>query len=277
MNYNKGITARVDAFMLSRCSIAFLFLLSSVSAWAEPHVLRVCESDLDYPPFSYLVKDSNGQRHLEGFAINLLQRLVDSTRWNVQFVILPFNRCLRDSADLSAADMILTAINNTEREKLFLASEPFWQAHFHAFYLGSRFPNGLPLVHKDDLRRFHLRGVNGHNVSMFGIPESEMDLGSTSYDAIFRKLHIGRCEVFPYNLEVIEGHRLIGKNWLVNTGIAHQEIPEVDTKPFQMLIARRYAYAVVLQSEINQALQTLQSSGELETLYLSTLQKADKP
>lgn len=260
--------------MFKRYIIAYALLLLSAAAQAEPRLLRVCESDLDYPPFSYLVRNQNGQQHLEGFSINLLHRVIDSAKWDVQLVILPFNRCLRDSADLSAADMILTASSNEEREKIFLASDAFWQAHFHAFYLASRFPKGLPLVHKEDLRRFQLCGIKGHNVSMFNVPENEMDLGSASYDAIFRKLKIGRCEVFPYNLEVIEGHKLIGKNWLDNSGIGHQEIPEVGTKAFQMLISRRYPYALHLQSEINAALQTLQSSGELQKLYTTTLNNA---
>jgi len=248
-----------------------LLLLCQSTPSAQQQLIRVCESDLDYPPFSYVKISDDGHRYLDGFSIKLLHRVIDPSVWQVELVILPFNRCIRDSADLSVADMVLTASLNAEREKVFLPSEPFWFAHFHAFYRRAQFPSGLPVEHKQDLRRFHLCGIKGHNVSMFDIPEAEMDLGSEDYDAVFRKLSLGRCEVFPYNLEVIEGHQLLGKTWLLGDEFAHQAIRDVKPWPFQMLIARRYPFALLLQADINEALQEMQRSGELQTLYQQSL------
>jgi polar amino acid transport system substrate-binding protein len=247
-----------------------MVLISAVES-AEPYRLRVCDSDVDYPPFTMVKKTSAEQLRLEGFSVQVLSRVLDPARWHIEWVVLPFNRCIRDTADNSVADMVLTASLNEERQKQFIASDPFWYAHFHAFYLRQRFPNGLPGDHKAALANYKLCGIKGHNISMFELNNVAVDLGSEDYDAVFRKLSLGRCEVFPYNLEVIEGHQLLGKHWVNDPQFSHQEIRDVKPWPFQMLISRRFDLAKHLQADINQALAALWRSGELAALYKKQL------
>ncbi len=256
--------------LIKRIAPVFLLLFCSAT-WAEPRLLRVCEADTDYPPFGYYVDKPGQTRQLHGFSIRLLRRILAASDYSIELISVPFSRCLRGSADLSLADMILTASITREREKDFLASSPFWFVRFHAFYAKTSFPNGLPLSGKKDLSRFRLCGIRGHNFSMFGIKDDQIDLGADSYEAVFKKVARGRCEVFPYNLDVIESYELIGKNLLQSGEVVHQAITDVPDWPIQMLIARRYPHALVLQNTLNDALEAMNRSGELRRLYQENL------
>ncbi|MDG9924430.1 MULTISPECIES: hypothetical protein [unclassified Pseudomonas] len=66
-------------------------LMCSLAAWAEtpapPDRLRICISDHAYPPLTF--------PHRDGQAQYLIRRAAGQLGWRVEFVVLPWRRCLK--------------------------------------------------------------------------------------------------------------------------------------------------------------------------------------
>ncbi len=266
-----------SAVFSKRSFITFtlLFWLSTVTStgFAAEKFVRVCSDGDAYPPFSWLITSADGRQEFTGLSIDVLQTIFRKRQWSHTMVILPFKRCLRDTANGEMADMIMNGSANAEREKSFYFSEPLWSVSIHAIYARREFPTGLPLAQRKDLLRFRLCGVQGHNFSMLGLVDEQLDLGADSYEAVFAKLSLGRCQIFPYNIEVIEGHRLIGKNYFASGEFGHQAIPEIPSWPVRMLIAKSFELAEQLRTDIDEELRLMHNSGELQQRFDQIMQQ----
>lgn len=250
--------------------LLFMLLLIA-TAQAKERTVKVCDSDLDYPPFSWTEKNALGKPELRGFSVELLKRILYRHGWRFELDWLPFNRCLRAVREGQSHQLVLTASSNAERERQYFVSDPFWQAHFHAFYSRNRFPDAAPVKTKVELRQFKICGMAGQNFSMFEVPAAQLDMGADNYPSVFQKLKLGRCDIFPYNIEVIEGYRVLGQDYLADPDLAHVLLDDVPAWPFRMLISRNWSQGLDLTNLINAELARMWKSGELEKLYAEVL------
>lgn len=233
---------------------------------AEPPLVRACDNDQDYPPFRWREFGPEGELNVHGLGFTLLRQILGKHGWRLELELLPLRRCLSEVASGENYQVVITSSPNAEREQTYLLTAAFDQVSFHSFYLRSRFPDYPPVETKRDLQRRKVCGLAGHNFAMFGLPPGRIDTGAESFAAVFQKLRSGRCEVLPYNLEAIEGLRLIGQDVLGSGEFAHNQILDVPPTPLVMLIAKPYRHGEALRELINRELADLQASGELQRL-----------
>lgn len=236
------------------------------TAWAEPPLVRACDNDQDYPPFRWQQQGADGRTEIKGLGLTLVRQILATNNWRMELDLLPLRRCLQEVATGERYQLIISSSPNAERLKTYRATDPFDYVHFHAFYLRSRFPEAPPVQQKSDLLKHKVCGLAGHNFAMFGIPAERIDTGAESFAAVFQMLRSGRCEVLPYNLEAIEGLRLIGQDVLASGEFAHTPISDVPAAPLVMLVTRSHRRSLSLLKLINRELAAMTASGELQQL-----------
>lgn len=254
-----------------RILLLLLVPLALHQGFAAEYLLRACTVDLPYPPFTWSVIRPDNSTEVKGLSVVLLHRLLDKRKISIQISLLPGARCLREVKDGVHFDMVMNASRNAERERDFWISDSYAAVHFHAFYSKTHFPSGPPVTQRSDLQKFRLCGIYGHNFSAFGVPAEKFDMGATSYAAVLKKLQRGRCDIFPYNIEVIDNYRLIGADLLSDPDLAHASINDMEPWPLYWLISRHYSGAEELLSWLNADLAEIRSSGELQAIYDRTL------
>ncbi|NQD37596.1 transporter substrate-binding domain-containing protein [Permianibacter sp. IMCC34836] len=248
-------------------TLAFSSLVGlSAPAQAEPPLVRACDNDQDYPPFRWRETGADGQLMVRGLGYTLIRDILARNGWRLELDLLPLKRCQQEVANGERYQLLINSSPNPERIATYLLTEPFAQVHFHSFYLQSRYPDFTPVLNKRDLRSLRVCGIAGHNFAMFDLPSDRIDMGPENFAAAFRMLRNGRCDVLPYNLETIEGLRIVGQDVLASGEIAHHAIGDMQPSPLVMAISRNYRYGPSLKRLIDRELATMRASGQLERL-----------
>lgn len=246
-------------------------LLEVVSATES--ILQVCTVDVPYPPFIWSQLKPDGRTELNGICVTLLHHALDHHGQRFQISLLPEARCLREVKDGNRFSLVLSASKNAERERQYFISDSYGEVHLHAFYSKTYFPSGPPVKIRTDLLKYRVCGMYGHNFSIFGISPEKIDMGSTNFPSVIAKLQRGRCDVFPYNVEVVESYRLIGSDLLADPDVAHEAIADMQPFPLHMLVSRHYADAAQLLQWLDDDFNSMRNSGELQALYDNALHK----
>lgn len=247
--------------------IGALFIAAlAIPASAEPPLVRACDNDQDYPPFRWRETAADGRMEVRGLGYTLIRDILARNGWRLELELLPLKRCLQEVAGGERYQLLINSSPNPERIKTYLLTEPFDQVHFHGFYLQSRYPDFTPVLNKRDLRSLRVCGIAGHNFAMFDLPPDRIDMGPENFAAVFQMLRNGRCDVLPYNLETIEGLRIIGQDVLATGEFAHHVIGDMPPSPLVMAISRNYRYGQSLKNLIDRELAAMRASGQLEKL-----------
>ncbi len=237
-----------------------MVLLGSGGLRAE--ALGVCIADTEYPPFRYSRVDAEGRPYTDGFHPALLDRLLAGGSWTYQVLQMPARRCLQELLRGDRVQLFIGGYSDS-RARDFLLSAPLDRIHFHYFYSRSRFPDGLELPGRAALAGYRLCGIKGHNFEMFGLHASELptDLAD-SFAGAFNMLRLQRCDLLPYNIEVIRGYRLVGEDFLADPDIRHQPLADQPAGHHAVMISRRYPQAAALRAHIDASLAALRASGD---------------
>lgn len=239
--------------------------------YGEERLIRVCDTENPYPPFRWFNYDNEGGRKPQGFTLELLRIITREHHWRFELDTMPLTRCLREVAEGSRYQLVLNSSRSPERGEIYYYTDPYWYVHFDAFYLPEQTPSAASIQSRYDLRHFKLCGLSGNNYSAFDLPEGAIDLGAQSYESLFNKLQHGRCEVVPYNREVINGLRLIGADYVQENRIASRPIIDIAPWPLVMLVSRHYADAPTFIGMVNDDIRRMERSGELKKLFDLTL------
>ena len=226
-------------------------------------IVRICENDDSYPPFRWRTIDQDGVKRSHGFGIQLISDILYRHNWRFSIDFLPIKRCLREVQTGENYHLILSSSANPERQANYRLSHPYYHVKFHAFYLKKRFPDGLKITNAEALKKYRLCGVSGHNFSMFDIPVEHFDMGAANIPSAIEKLKKGRCDIFPYNIEVVRGYKFIGWDLGQELEIQHTPLTYIQPWPVVMLISPNVPFAAELQQVINEELQQMEKSGEL--------------
>lgn len=244
------------------CRLLLILMLGLPAGRARAGTLGVCIADTDYPPFRYSRPDAEGRPYTEGFHPALLDRLLAGGGWTYRVVQLPARRCLQELERGERVQIFIGGYSD-RRARDFLLSAPLDRIHFHYFYSRSRFPDGLDLPGRRALAGYRLCGIKGHNFEMFGLHPSELPTElADSFAGAFNMLRLQRCDLLPYNIEVIRGYRLVGEDFLADPDIRHQSLPDQPAGHHAVMISRRYPQAAALRAHIDANLAALQASGE---------------
>jgi polar amino acid transport system substrate-binding protein len=232
-------------------------------AGALPPV-RLC-ADPDPPPWTYWVRDPQGHptKRFTGFSVELATAAFARIGRRVEFIgDLPWVRCLHDVRN-GRIDFAMDGYFDAERAKRFT-----YTRHYSTLTPQVFFPRGAPIdiATRDDLRRYRGCGMSGASYAHYGLRAADLDLGVTAYDQMVRKLQAGRCQYFVEELEIIEGFRMIGRDYLGNGAIEHRPVPGV-AGPAKHLLAARGGGAAKLVPALDAAITALVDSGEAERMW----------
>jgi len=216
------------------------------------------------PPWTFMVKGASGAmvRAPGTFSLDMLSAALARMGRTVSFVPMPWTRCLLQ-VESGEIDFALGAYYSEERARRFSFSVPYSKATPQVFYLRAR---PVQVNNMADLHRYHGCGLHGDVYAHYGLQPGELDLGANSHEHLIAKLKAGHCDYFVEELEVIEGFKRIGKDYLADPELAHGPVPGV-VAPSAHLVAGLDRRGAVLMPQIDKALQELIRSGQAAQIW----------
>jgi len=229
--------------------------------------IQITDDDAQWPPFTYY--HNNNRNALTGFAIDVIHMILDKNNISFSIVLTPWSRALR-SVKEGDFHMLLNASYNEEREKLYYLSQAYYSLNYAFFYSKTKYPNGLEHLSVDQMKKkYKICGLMGYSYEDVGLKSNEVDNDSIyTYDKLIKLLHYRheRCDVFVEGYEIFAGFSVIGKDYLANKNLKYFIIPKIEKQPFHMMISKNFKYGKELQQVINEGINDLKQSGQLEEL-----------
>lgn len=251
----------------SKGKIGLATLSAILLCGAAKAEIRACSTDANFPPFSYRPPGENAVR---GFTPMLLRRLAALGGFGpVRIDALPWRRCLLLAA-YGSYQLVLDAPTAEVDAAPYLVSESYYAVHSNYYYSADRWPNELRITQLDQLRHLNICGLLGNTFDGFGLDSlRRVDTGATNYPQLIGKIHSGRCDLFIEKSEVVAGMALVDpdlSNLFSNRELRYGPVPEEGPTGLHFLVSRKAENARRLLEAINQGLDTLQRSGELDRL-----------
>lgn len=237
---------------------------------ARAALLQACADQAETPPFSYAARlDGRKGGAVVGASVDLLRQIVARHGWQLEVQLLPWARCLALVAD-HRVGVALNASQGDAQASGLRVSKPYFTLHHVYFYSRRARPQGLSLVHLADARRYHLCGLGGYRFEAFGIDTASVDRGATAgYEQLIAKLHLGRCDLFIDSRENMAGQYLVNptlRALLVDGTLVGQPLPDVPTRALYFAVASQGAAAAALLAQLNQGLDELDKTHEMDKL-----------
>jgi|JI6StandDraft_1071083.scaffolds.fasta_scaffold25853_4 polar amino acid transport system substrate-binding protein len=185
-----------------------LLALFAATAHAEDKLLA-CVEDADYPPFTYFERTGDKQIP-KGSTPAMVERLSRQIGVPIEIVVTSMKRCL-NGVERGSFDIGMDFYRDAERNRKYDYSSPYLSLQPHYYFDKTRFPDGLEVRSRADLKRYRGCGVYSYSYEHFDLSEGPaFDTSSRSQTNAVRMLFAGRCDYFPAEREVIEGYRLVG-------------------------------------------------------------------
>ncbi|MBJ7312733.1 substrate-binding periplasmic protein [Rugamonas sp. CCM 8940] len=232
--------------------------------------LQACADQAETPPFSYAAR-VNGHKGgaVVGASVDLLRLIVARHGWQLEVQLLPWARCLALVADHRVAVALNSSKTDAQASGLRV-SKTYFTLHHVYFYSRRARPRGLTLAHLGDVRQYHLCGLGGYRFEAFGIDTASVDRGATAgYEQLIAKLHLGRCDLFIDSRENMAGQYLINptlRALLVDGTLVGQPLPDLPTRALYFAVASQDAAATLLLTQLNQGLDELDKTHEMDKL-----------
>jgi len=219
----------------------------------------------EIPPRGYFLRDRAGQKTaiLTGASVDVLRTALSRIGLNVDFrVDLPWKRCLA-LVEAGSVDFAMDAYFDTERARRFLYSQPYWRLTPQVYFLAKA---PLAINGAADLKRYRGCGMGGWSYQHYGLATADIDVGSFDFQALFKKLKAGRCQYVVEELEVVEGLKTLGDDFLADKDLAHGPVHGA-VGPATYLIACKDARHVALMNKLNEQLAAMTQSGETMQIW----------
>ncbi|MEH6651773.1 MAG: transporter substrate-binding domain-containing protein [Motiliproteus sp.] len=243
----------------------FLWLLTTSAAASEITRVSFCADDAQWPPFSY--RNTDGA--MDGFTVALLKQAFARLPIEVKIEQLPWKRCMAATDSGRNFQVAIDASASPQRQQTYLLSLPYYQLSPYFFYSRKQFPDGIDIKHGHELTDFGtVCGLAGYNYSNFGLDSSEIDQSARDFYAVSEMTHRGRCGLFIGRYEIVAGMVRIGPDLLADPELAYAPIPDAQSEPFHMLISRHSEQPEQLKQLLDNIIQSMEKSGELEQIRL---------
>lgn len=185
------------------------YVTLATSAFGADKPLRACGSNSEQPPFSfYERKNGVDTSKVMGVTVDMLKALEPTLGQKVEVTLLPWRRCL---AGLKSGDVDLAIDDRPGKNPTdeFLHSKAYFQLYpTYAFSVEAKTAN-FDVEKPGVLAQMKVCGLPGRQYDAFGIQESQVEYGTSSYKSAFDKLKAKRCDIFVEYREVIGGLFLV--------------------------------------------------------------------
>ncbi|WP_171014091.1 transporter substrate-binding domain-containing protein [Chitinivorax sp. B] len=241
--------------------------------------LKICDDSQEWPPFTYAVRDANGERtqQLAGYSIDVLHAILDKAKIRFEVKLLPWSRCLAEAKLGRNYQLLQNVSNSTERARDYWVTRPYYWLTSHYFYSLRRFPEGLKVDTLEQIRQFKVCGIRGYNYEHYGYPAGTMDQDAGNFQTVIKRLHLRSCDVFFEKIEVMEGFKAVGIDYFSDPELASAPVPGMEPTPFHFLISRGYPQGKALMNLLDDGIQNLEKSGRLQRLWRATFPNSSQP
>lgn len=229
-------------------------------------VVTFCAEDGEWPPFNFFLRE-NGVKTTQsvGYDLDVLRAIFIKHDIVARFEIIPWKRCL-SLTKRGEYDAILSASLNPERVASFITSEPYYSITPSYFYLREDYPGGLSFKSVLNIESKNICGRQGYNYVNFGFDNRRVQRVAKDHDTLIRMTIARRCKVFLARSEIFFGLTYLGLPTSLHKELAYKKIPNVKPETFHILISRQFKYANELKSIIDNGVDELRRSGELENI-----------
>lgn len=233
---------------------------------AEPRrSLAICDDGEEWPPYTFHRRPLGEVAEVTGMSVELIDTILAKHGMRAHVVLIPWARC-QEEIKSNRYQMALNAAFSEKRAAEYWLTRPVYQTHSHYFYSRKRFPQGLHIESADDLRRYRACGVFGYSYAAYGYAEGEVEQGAKTFVALIEKLHLGRCDLFPEQREIMEGFAAVGKNYLSDPDLISAPIPGARPTDFHMMVSRAWPEGERMRQLIDEELVALEKSGRYKRI-----------
>ncbi len=242
-----------------------MFYLVKVSALSIPkaQVINVCAEDTGWSPYSIIVEDaSNDHIDISGFNRDLLEEIFKKSKVKLNFVIKPWQRCLKEAVD-GDVHIVLDAASNEQRMKDYLLTNSIYR--MTPAYIFHKSLNLKNLTSHELLKNTPICGQSGYTYTNFGIPNDIVKKLSKSLVRIIDLINVKRCSVGLTRMENLKQELSSFKDY---ENIAYSKILDAKKEDFFWLINKNFPFSTDLKEHIDREISLLKKSGFMSKLYL---------
>jgi len=236
-------------------------------ARAEDAVVRVCDDVAEYPP--YVVRSRDDKSKAAGATHDLLAILFERMGIRYKVDLLPWKRCLVSVEQFSSSkgyEAFVNASYSNERAEKYLVSQPLYSIS-NAYWYDQRRHKQQPLNGLSNVGDFSFCSMRGYNTEWLSKVAPKVKFEQmNSYDAGFRMMESGRCDLMLGAIPVIRGlEQINGKAFS-----SHSKpviFPEALANTYHLYVSRNSPRGEELIQRFNETLAALQAENIVEEIY----------
>lgn len=258
---------------LKHSLIIFLTLLFTIDLSAQSSetllkdtVINITDDGNEWPPYTYY-KTVNGKRtgELTGYSVDVISEIFREKGISFRITLLPWKREQVEVEKGTSFQMFLNATYNRERDKKYYISEPYYSTNGYYFYSRKKFPDGPRIKSLNDLKKFRIAGLLGHNYTDYGISDKNIYLGSGDYESLALQLHTGRYDIFLESREIVAGWSILNRDILSDKSLGCMRVPDMKPVYFHMMFTRNET-GLELKRIVDAGLRKMAKSGRLDKI-----------
>ena len=230
--------------------------------------IAICDDGNEWPPYVYYQRaDGKPSSKLVGYAIDVIEEIFAARHIAHHITLLPWARCLAEVSSGKRYQMVLGMARTAARERTYFLTQPYYSIRTFYFYSRLNHPNGLNIQSEADLYKHRVCSILDYDLSGMGFKPEQVDQGAASYDAVIRKLHVGRCALFISQFEPMLGYAMLGRRYLDDPNLGYAAIPNFRLASFVMAVSRASVNGEALRDSLNDELRAMKASRRLDALW----------
>ncbi len=103
-------------------------------------------------------------------------------------------------------------------------------------------------------------GLFGYSYAYLGDLEAKIDMDTTDFGSLIKKLHMNRVDLFVEQYEILAGFAAAGQPYLKDTNLGFAKVPGLEPTYLNMMISRNYENALELKRILAEGLLELHLS-----------------
>ncbi len=260
---------------LKRTLIIFVTLFSTIDLFPQgsetllrDRVINITDDGNQWPPYTFY-KTVNGKRtgELTGYSVDVISEIFRERGIRFRIKLLPWKRAQVEVEKGTSYQMFLNATYSRDRDKRYYISEPYYSTNGYYFYSRKKYPDGLRIKSLNDLKKYRIAGLLGHNYTDYEIRDKDIYLGSGDYESLALQLHTGRYDIFLESREIVAGWSILNRDILSDKSLGYMRVPDMKPVNFHMMFTRNET-GLELKRIVDAGLRKMARSGGLDKIRM---------
>lgn len=257
---------------MKRASFIFLVYFFSLSNIYAQDTIEVCTDNSDWAPFTYYERDKDGIKadKFTGASVDALKAISKITGLKFNISGYPWKRCLKSVEvyeKVKKFEAFMDGTQSKDRDAKYLRTDPFYATTLGVFYSTDRFPKGLTISKRKELKPYKVCGIHGQNYEIYKKLGIKLDEGSKDINSVLQKVLGGRCDLYVSSLEPVLGDILLGNLTIPDDKLKYIQIKTKENNLFYFWISRQSPRAEEIVNSMNYAIRKLKTEGKWEDIY----------